>query len=404
MKLRSFPLAYESFSRNFLKVYSTTSIIIKAFVTALCLSAFIYLAFLNVTNPLLHAAFAIAGFWLLFGSSRLGYFLSGFFVGIFWFYWISLSFRYYGGLSWAIPLVITFVACVYGVMFLSSRAFTSSPYLQALFLLLLSQLAPFGFNWFNFELMLYYTPFGLTPLHTALLMAAVLSLKYLRKYYKILALFLLIAALDFSNKELPTPLDFDVELAHTSIPQGDKWESENIIQGVLENFEMIEEAIRNDKRLIIFPETAFALYLNKNEVIVNRLLEYSNDIAIITGALAYDEDNKSYNSAYFFDRGAMKRADKVVLVPFSEKVPLPNFISFYINKIFFNGASDFQEAPNPTDFEIDGVKIRSAVCFEGSTPAIHKDEPKVISVISNNAWFLPSIEPTMQNLMLALYA
>jgi apolipoprotein N-acyltransferase len=401
--LISASLAYKSFNTKNLKDYSITSIIIKAFVTAVCLSAFIYLAFFNITNYFLHSLFAIIGLWLLFGSSKLGYFLSGFFIGIFWFYWISLSFRYYGGISWAIPIVIILVASVYGTLFLAARAFTKSPYLQALYLLLLSQIAPFGFNWFDFELMLYYTPFGLTPLHVGFLMAAILVLQNMRKNYKILALCLFIAAFDFSNKDIPTPLQFDVELAHTNIHQSDKWESENILRSVNENFKMIEEAIDNNKRLIIFPETAFALYLNRNEVIMKKLLDYSNDIAIITGALAYD-DGKYYNSAYFFDKGEMKRADKIALVPFAEKVPLPKFISFYINKIFFNGASDFQEAPNPTDFEIEGVNIRSAVCFEGSTPAIHKDNPKIISVISNNAWFLPSTEPTMQNLMLALYA
>ncbi|MDR1554954.1 MAG: apolipoprotein N-acyltransferase, partial [Campylobacteraceae bacterium] len=166
---------------------------------------------------------------------------------------------------------------------------------------------------------------------------------------------------------------------------------------------IIEKAIENKKQLIILPETSFALYLNKNEVIMDRLLQYSNDIAIITGGLAYEND-KYYNSAYFFNKGQIKRADKVTLVPFAEKIPLPDFLVSIINDIFFDGADDFTEALSPTDFELNGIKIRSAVCFEGSSKAIYTNEPKFVSVISNNAWFLPSTEPILQNLMLSLYA
>lgn len=211
------------------------------------------------------------------------------------------------------------------------------------------------------------------------------------------------AAIDYSNQTPPKVPDFSIEIVETKVPQAYRWENEHIAKNVLHNFQLIEYAIKNQKRLIIFPETAFALYLNKNEVIMDRLLDYSQNIAIIAGALAYD-NGQFYNSAYFFDKGKMERADKISLVPFAEKVPLPSFATDFINKVFFDEASDFGTALSPTDFEVDGLKIRSAVCFEGSTKAIHEDKPSFVSVISNNAWFTPSIEPTLQNLMLSLYA
>jgi apolipoprotein N-acyltransferase len=399
VKLKHFPLAYKSFSENNLSRHFITFIIIKAFVTAACLSAFIYLLLFDITNYAIHSLLALIGFWSLLKATKQEYFLIGFFIGIFWFYWISFSFRYYGELYWMIPIVILLIAIIYGAIFLIPALITNSQYLRALLLLLLSQIAPFGFNWFNFELILYYTPFGLTPLHIGFLMAAVLIFEK----YKIIAFCLLIASVDFSNNPLPEEPNIDIELVHTEIPQNDKWENEQILKDVKNNFYMIEKAIENKKRLIIFPETAFALYLNKNEIIVDRLLQYSENIAIITGGLAY-EDGKYYNSAYFFDKGQVTRGDKVTLVPFAEKIPLPSFLVSITNDILFDGADDFTEAPRPTDFEIDGIKIRSAVCFEGSSSAIYKDEPKYVSVISNNAWFLPSTEPILQNLMIALYA
>jgi apolipoprotein N-acyltransferase len=251
--------------------------------------------------------------------------------------------------------------------------------------------------------MLYYTPFGLTSLHVVFLIASILLVQNSGKGYRFLAFICFIAALDFSNKEPPQMPDINLKIVQTNIPQDEKWQTETIVKNVQNNFNFIENAIEEQKQLIILPETAFALYLNKNEVIVDRLLEYSQNISIITGALGY-EDGKYYNSAYFFDKGVMQRADKIVLVPFAEKIPLPDFISYHINNLFFGGASDFSEAEHPSDFIVDGIKIRSAVCFEGSTREIYENNPQIISVISNNAWFLPSIQPTMQNLMLSLYA
>ncbi|MDR1007290.1 MAG: apolipoprotein N-acyltransferase [Campylobacteraceae bacterium] len=396
-------LACKSFKSKNLSRYFITFIIIKAFVTALALSSFIYLAYFDITNYFLHSIVVCAGLWLLFKSNRAGYFFTGFFVGILWFYWISLSFRYYGDLAWLIPIIIIGIGVIYGLLFLIPSLLTNSAYIHAIALVLLSQIAPFGFNWFSFELMLYYTPFGLTSLHAMFLIASILLVQNRRKGYKFLALVCFIAAFDFSNKELPQLPNFDIEIVQTHISQDEKWQTETIISNVQENFKIIERAIEHQKRLIILPETAFALYLNKNEAVMDRLLEYSQDIAIITGALTY-EDEKYYNSAYFFDKGIMQRADKIVLVPFAEQIPLPDFISNYINELFFGGASDFSQAKSPTDFIVNGVKIRSAVCFEGSRKEIYEGNPQFLSVVSNNAWFLPSIQPTMQNLMLSLYA
>ncbi|MDR2100539.1 MAG: apolipoprotein N-acyltransferase [Campylobacteraceae bacterium] len=397
------PTACKSFENKNLRRYFITSIIIKAFVTALLLSSFVYLAHFGITSYFLHSVFACAGLWLLFKSERTGYFFTGFFVGILWFYWISLSFRYYGDLAWLMPVVIIGIGVIYGILFLIPSLLTNSPYLHAIALVLLSQIAPFGFNWFNFELILYYTPFGLTSIHVLFLIISILLVQHTRKGYYFLALICFIAAFDFSNKEPPKMPDFDIKIVQTRISQDKKWQNETIVEQVRENFKNIETAIAEKKRLVIMPETAFALYLNKNDIIVNKLLEYSQDIAIIAGALGY-EDGKYYNSAYFFDKGIMQRADKVALVPFAEKIPLPNFISYYINRLFFEGASDFTEAPHASDFTVDGVKIRSAVCFEGSTNMLYEGEPQLLSVVSNNAWFLPSTEPVMQNLMLSLYA
>ena len=94
----------------------------------------------------------------------------------------------------------------------------------------------------------------------------------------------------------------------------------------------------------------------------------------------------------------------MVLVPFGEYIPLPKFIRDFINEKFFAGASDFKTAKKPTDFNIKGIKFRNAVCYEATTDTIYEGDVKYVIATSNNAWFAPSIEPTLQRLLMKYYA
>jgi apolipoprotein N-acyltransferase len=97
--------------------------------------------------------------------------------------------------------------------------------------------------------------------------------------------------------------------------------------------------------------------------------------------------------------------NKVVLVPFGEKIPLPKIFTDLINKYFFNGASDYSEGENPTTYTIKNVKFRNAICYEATSDEIYKDiDTNYVIAISNNGWFTPSIEPTLQKLLLQYYA
>ena len=77
-----------------------------------------------------------------------------------------------------------------------------------------------------------------------------------------------------------------------------------------------------------------------------------------------------------------------------------------INNIFYEGASDYSKALAPTDFIIKGEKFRNAICYEATTDKIFENlnDTKYMIAISNNAWFIPSIEPTLQDLLLKYYS
>ena len=189
------------------------------------------------------------------------------------------------------------------------------------------------------------------------------------------------------------------------VKQGLKWEKE--YKKVLHenNFDLIVKAIEEKRELIVLPETAFTAVLNKNAELRERLGYLSKDIEIVTGAL-YVEDNQIYNATYHFSNEKMQIAKKVVLVPFGEEIPLPQFFVDLINKIFYDGAQDYSKANKATDFLIKGEKFRNAICYEGTTDKIFEDlnETKYMIMISNNAWFTPSIEPTLQHLLLKYYS
>ena len=59
---------------------------------------------------------------------------------------------------------------------------------------------------------------------------------------------------------------------------------------------------------------------------------------------------------------------------------------------------------NATDFIIKGIKFRNAICYEATCNEIYSGDVEFVIAISNNAWFRPSIEPTLQRLLLKFYA
>ena len=400
-RLSSQNLAWKSFICQILDTYFTRIYLIKAFVIALSLCAFIYSDYFGYRILLLNSLFALVGFWLLLGEKREVWFWSGFFTGIFWFYWISFSFIYYD-LVFMIPLIVVSVALFYALLFWIIGYLGKTIYIQALLLLGISFIEPFGFNWLKIELPLLHSYFKPTTLSLALIFIGIILLKTMPKGYKLLALPLFIFTCNVNEPKIQPPL-LNVALPSMHIPHSQRWDKNYQHEAILLNFKMIEEAIEQGKELIVLPESAFPLYLNREEFLVDKLLSYSNQIAIITGSLTY-ENEQFFNSSYFFYDGKMEIAHKIVLVPFGEEVPFPEFLVTLINKLFFDGAKDYAKAKEPYDFKFKEVTLRSAICFEATKDKLYEGNPKHMIAISNNAWFSPSIEQTLQYLLLEFYA
>lgn len=369
----------------------------------MCLSAFIYLDYFGLRLLALNTLLATVGFYLLLGQNRIVFFWSGFFIGILWFYWISFSFVYYE-LAFLIPLVILGIATVYGLLFWLIARVTQQPLLQTLFLVGTIYIAPFSFNWLKLDLMLIDTYFRPTWWAFGLFLGAIGLWKMPIGFWKYAAALFIAGAFAWpqpSNSEIP-PLR--VALPSMHVPQSQRWDKAYQEAALEQNFHLIETAIEAGDDLIVLPESAFPMYLNLAPAVIDKLKFYSRSIAIVAGALTYDKEKGFFNSSYYFHNGELQIAHKIVLVPFGEEIPFPSVIVELINKIFFDGAQDYQKAKRPQDFELNGFSFRSAICFEATTDALYEGHPKYMIAISNNAWFSPSIEQTLQHLLLRYYA
>jgi apolipoprotein N-acyltransferase len=333
-------------------------------------------------------------------------FLSGFLIGLYWFWWVGLSFRYYD-LSFLIPIVDFFIATFYGVLFWiifkiyyfieeKNETFAKTV-LLFVFTFGFDYIAPFTFDWLKSEILFVNTIFSVKKITIFLVLSSIIFYKEL----KIFSLILLVVALFFKTP-YQNPPKLDIYVASTNVSQDKKWQKEYIPIEIKNNFKIINRAIKQKKDVVILPESAFAMFLNRYENLVNKLKLLSKKIVIITGGL-HLKDGKFYNSTYIFENGNMKIIDKHILVPFGEYIPLP-FFQKEINEIFFSGASDYSTAKTFGEFSIKNYKFINAICYEATVEHLYKLKPHFIVALSNDAWFMPSIMPSLQQMIIKIYA
>jgi apolipoprotein N-acyltransferase len=383
-----------------LKTFFSANDLLRAFVLALCFSAFLYLFHFGFEFYLLNTLLGLAAFYLLIVSGRKTLLFAGFFIGLFWFYWIGFSFRYYG-LSWAVPFVALGFALIYAFIFWLV-SLPSHPLLRAGMLFLLSLFEPFDFNWLQPELLFVHSYVGIEKWQYALVLLSLALFVQFKEKRGTLFLLLLLPALSFSPPQ-EQALPLNIALVQTQLEQERKWNRFYVPETIEMNFSAIDEAIAANKELVILPESAYPLFLNHFPTLIALLKEKSRKIAIVTGSL-YDNSGHNYNATYFFQDGKMQIAKKMILVPFGEYIPLPAFLARPINRVIFDGASDYLSATEPTDFTIKGIEFRNAICYEATCHELFETNPGFMIATSNNAWFMPSVQPSLQRLLMQFYA
>ncbi|WP_198305428.1 apolipoprotein N-acyltransferase [Arcobacter vandammei] len=386
-----------------LKTYYSNKInIIKGFITAFMLSAFIYLSHFGFEIKIINSVLGILAIYLLLTIPKKALLATGFFSGIFWCNWMAVSLQYYD-LTYIFPLVLLGIGIVFAIIFYLFALFDNLIF-RSIAIFIFTFISPFGFNWMKFELLFVDSYFSTSKIAFLLIVCSLGLFIYLKKF-RFAPLFLLVFAFDFSRSINLEEPKINIQMPQMMINQDLKWQKEYVNDLIENNFKIIENAINEKKDLVVLPETAFAFILNRKSEILERLLELSYNIDIIVGSL-YVENKEIFNASYHFFGGNYEVAKKVVLVPFGEEIPFPKFIVDIINNIFYGGASDYSKASMPTDFIVKGEKFRNAICYEATTDKIFENlnDTKYMIAISNNAWFIPSIEPTLQHLLLKYYS
>lgn len=370
-----------------------------AFISIL-FSAFIYLEYFGFTFKLFNTLFALSSLALLLYTTKRTILIAGFFIGLLWFYWIGYSFKYQG-VGYMTPIITIAFGFIY-MLFFGVLALTKKVYIRAVLLFSLSFFEPFDWNWLQIELLFVESYIGIFKYQLFLVLLALSLPNYLHKPLKFVPLIFIFFALNFQTptQELSS---LKIKLIETNIKQEDKWKTKELNPTLQMVYTSIKNAIKENYDVIVFPESVFPLYMNKYPNLLQSLQKASTRITIVAGSLLR-ENNNTYNVTYIFNEGKYTLAKKMVLVPFGEYVPLPEFAQKIINDTFFSGNSDFIQAKEPTDFKIKGETFRNAICYEATCQEIYEGDVKFVIATSNNAWFTPSIEPTIQNLLLRYYA
>ena len=387
--------------------YFNTLELTKGFLIALFSSAFIYLNHWGFSYPIINTILGIITLYWLLREGQKVWFISGTFIGLFWFWWIAMSLKHYGYL-WAIPIEMLVISFIYGTLFLtfawsaeklSSKLAFPAVFMKAFLLFIVSYIHPFGFDWFKPELMFIESYLGIEKWQFALLLLA----SALTIWRKQLAYLLIILFAYQPPLTVQGSLSDEIKIVTTHTTVQDKW-NETLHPKQFDNlFKEIDQAIREEKKLVILPESVFPLFLNRSEELIGKLNYKAKEISIVTGALYWD-GRTPINSTYIFTDNKITVANKVILVTFGESNPLPDFLSNWVNRVFYDGAVDYIASDHVTDYKIDEHTYRNAICFEATSEQLYAGEPKNMIVLSNNGWFIPSIEPTLQKLLLQYYS
>ena len=116
--------------------------VVLGLIISLLFSFFIYAEHYGYTLTFLNTLFALSSLTLLIYSNKRTILITGFIIGLLWFYWIGYSFEYQG-VGYMTPIITLAFGFIY-LLFFGVLALTNKIYLRAILLFGLSFVEPFA--------------------------------------------------------------------------------------------------------------------------------------------------------------------------------------------------------------------------------------------------------------------
>ena len=209
----------------------------------------------------------------------------------------------------------------------------------------------------------------------------------------------------------PDPADPDapvVRIVQPNAPQDEKWDpAQNLVF-----FQRMVAYTQAEPRpgLIVWPETAVPVLLDYAQAELETISEAAQGTPLVTG-INRSQDGLYYNSLIVLGRmGQVQQSyDKAHLVPFGEYTPFGEILkNMGIHGIATSEGGGFAKGAVPQPLiDLPGVgKARALICYEGifAEEIATAERPRLLMMITNDAWFGKGAGPTQHLLQARLRA
>ncbi|SHF44515.1 apolipoprotein N-acyltransferase [Loktanella atrilutea] len=209
----------------------------------------------------------------------------------------------------------------------------------------------------------------------------------------------------------PDPVNPDapvIRIVQPNAPQDQKWDPTQNLIFFQRMIAYTQAAPR--PALIVWPETAVPDLLDYAQPELEAISEAAQGTPLVTG-INRSQNGLYYNSLILLGRmGLVEQTyDKAHLVPFGEYTPFGELLKqFGVHGIATSEGGGFAKGPVPQPLiDLPGIgKARALICYEGifaeeiATP----ERPRLLMMITNDAWFGKGAGPTQHLLQARLRA
>lgn len=183
-----------------------------------------------------------------------------------------------------------------------------------------------------------------------------------------------------------------VRLVQPNAPQHEKWDPDKV-QGFYERQLQFTAAAGARPDLIVWPETAVPVLLNRAGQVFETISDVAGNAAVVLGVQRLN-GVRLHNSMVALD-GAGKVTsiyDKHHLVPFGEYIPFGDYLKqFGIKGLAAQDGNGYSAGPGAQVIGIGDLgRALALICYEGVFPqdvAAAPERPDFMLMITNDAWF-----------------